>query len=94
MTSTPQRAAPPETIDGRATDEPPAQVTQAEARAVPGVVEAACHFAAARNRPAAVFLLAEGNPAEGTQDMPITRRTVSHLAGRWATTRTSTTWTW
>ena len=80
MTSTPQRAAPPETIDGRATDDPSAQVTQGEARAVPGVVEAACHFAAARNRPAAVFLLAEGNPAEGTQDMPITRRTVSHMA--------------
>jgi hypothetical protein len=48
--------------------------------AVPAVVEAVLRFAAARRRPAAVFLLAEGNPADGTPDMPITRRTVSHLA--------------
>ena len=51
-----------------------------EERQVPDVVAAACRFAAARQRPAAVFILAEGDPAEGTGDVPITVSSVSQLA--------------
>ncbi len=47
---------------------------------VPDVVKAACRLAAARGRPAAVFILAEGDAAKGTPDVPITLRTVNHLA--------------
>lgn len=47
---------------------------------VPDVVKAACRFAAARGRPAALFILAEGDTARGTPDVPITLRTVNHLA--------------
>lgn len=96
MSSPPTQPQAAPTIDGR-TDETRSEPVPAdnhrsaaedqveaalgEARAVPEVVEAACRFAAARRRPAAIFLLAEGNPADGTPDMPITRRSVSHLAG-------------
>jgi hypothetical protein len=55
---------------------PPAQ----EERQVPDVVSAACRFAAARNNPAAIFILAEGDPVEGTADVPITVSAVSQLA--------------
>lgn len=50
-----------------------------EDRQVPDVVRAACHFAAARQRPTAVFVLAEGDPAEGTPDVPITMSSVTQL---------------
>jgi hypothetical protein len=66
--------------DRRTTSEGLAEPPPCETRAAPEVVEAACRFAAARGRPAAVFLLAEGNAADGTPDMPITRRSVGHLA--------------
>lgn len=46
---------------------------------VPGIVEVACRFAVARQRPVVFFLLAEGDPAEG-RDVPITRRTLDQLA--------------
>jgi hypothetical protein len=75
MVSTPQQT------EAQRTDRRP-QVPQAQVGVgvVPEVVQAVCRFAAARQRPVAVFLLAEGNPAEGTPDMPITRRTVTHMA--------------
>lgn len=47
---------------------------------VPDIVEVACRFAAARRRPAAIYLLAEGDLSEDRPDMPITRRTVDQLA--------------
>jgi len=46
---------------------------------LPGIVDVACRFAAARQRPVVFFLLAEGDPAEG-RDVPITRRTLDQLA--------------
>jgi Serine dehydrogenase proteinase len=47
---------------------------------IPDVVRVACRFAGARGRPAAVYLLAEGNPAEDRHDVPITKKTVTQLA--------------
>lgn len=47
---------------------------------VPKIVKLACRFAAARQAPAAIYFLGEGNPVDGTPDTPITRRTVSRLA--------------
>lgn len=54
--------------------------TPPDEKQVPDIVKAACRFAAARGRPAAVFLLGEGNAELGTPDTPITRRTVIQLA--------------
>ncbi len=54
--------------------------TPVEEKQVPDVAKAACRFAAARGRPAAVFMLGEGSAAEGTPDTPITRRIVNQLS--------------
>ncbi len=56
-------------------DERPSEESQ-----VPDIANVACRFAAARQRPAAVYLLGEGNPVDGTADTPITKRSVSRLA--------------
>lgn len=47
---------------------------------LPDVVKVACRWAAARGRPTAFYLLAEGNPAEDRPDVPITKKTVAQLA--------------
>jgi hypothetical protein len=47
---------------------------------IPDIVKVACHWAAARNRPAAVYLLGGANLAEDRHDVPITSRTVTQLA--------------
>jgi hypothetical protein len=44
------------------------------------VVRAACRWAGATGRPTVFYLLAEGDPAEDTRDVPITRKTVAQLA--------------
>lgn len=49
------------------------------ASGVPGIVEAACMFSAARQRPAAVFVLAQGNAADDIPDEPITKHQVARL---------------
>lgn len=69
--------------DATAVGESPAATVEAppeDELQVPEVVSAACRFAAARRRPAAIFILAEGNPVEGTADVPITVSAVSQLA--------------
>lgn len=58
----------------------PTDEDEAQEKRVPPIVEVACRFAAARKRPAAVYLLGEGNPIDGTPDTPITKRSVSRLA--------------
>jgi hypothetical protein len=88
MTSSPQHPEPVAAIDGRTDESAPPGTRPLDTggsettapRVIPEVVEAACRFAAARQRPAAFFLLAEGNPADGTEDIPITRRNVGSLA--------------
>jgi hypothetical protein len=68
---------------GTAIAESPAPTPDApagEERQVPDVVSAACRFAAARRRPAAIFILAEGDPVEGTADVPITVSAVTQFA--------------
>lgn len=60
--------------------EPGVEEAQAEDKHVPDVVKAACRLAAARGRPAAVYLLGEGSATQGTPDTPITKRTVVQLA--------------
>ena len=52
----------------------------ADDKQVPEIVKAACRFAGARGKPAAVYLLGEGSQAQGTADTPITKRTVIQLA--------------
>ena len=47
---------------------------------VPDIAAAACCFAAARQRPAAVYLLGEGSAVDGIADTPITTRSASRLA--------------
>lgn len=47
---------------------------------LPAIVHVACQWAAARGRPTAVYLLAEGNLAEDRHDVPITRQTVIQMA--------------
>ena len=72
----PSGAAEVDVVMSAAEAAPPVE----EEQHVPDVVAAACRFAAARKRPAAVFILAEGDPAEGTGDVPITVSSVSQLA--------------
>ena len=75
-------ALPPAEADGggNGTRGREAESTLTETNQVPYIVKAACRFAAARRRPAVIYLLAEGNAAEGTPDTPITKRTVLQLA--------------
>ena len=47
---------------------------------IPEIVRVACRFAGARGRPAAVYLLAEGDLAEDGHDVPITKKTVTQMA--------------
>jgi hypothetical protein len=47
---------------------------------IPDIVTVACHWAAARGRPAAVYLLAEANLAEDRPNVAISKRTVTQLA--------------
>jgi hypothetical protein len=57
-----------------------AEVSPSAENKIPDVVRVACRFAGARGRPAAVYLLAEGNLAEDGHDVPITKKTVTQLA--------------
>ena len=57
-----------------------AEVSPSAENKIPDVVSVACRFAGARGRPAAVYLLAEGNLAEDGHDVPITKKTVTQLA--------------
>jgi hypothetical protein len=47
---------------------------------VPDIVRVACCWAAARGRPAAIYLLAEANLAENRPDVPLTKKTVTQMA--------------
>lgn len=67
--------AHPDGKDRPAADKQP----RAEAK-TPDIVRVACHWAAARGRPAAIYLLAEGNLAQDRPDTPITKTTVIQMA--------------
>lgn len=47
---------------------------------IPDTIRVACLWAAAKGRPTAFYLLAEGDPAEDRPDVPITKKTVGQLA--------------
>ena len=58
----------------------PAAKSKPKENGIPDLVKVACHWAAVRGRPAAIFLLAEQNLAEDRPDVPITKTTVIQLA--------------
>jgi len=60
--------------------QPPVEEVTPKEEKIPNIVKVACRWAAARGRPAAVYLLAEANLAEDRRDVPITKRTVTQLA--------------
>ena len=74
-------AGQPVRSDAGSAREPDLTAAPDELKTVPDIVRVACQFAGARGRPAAIYLLAEGDPAGDRRDVPITKRTVGQLAG-------------
>ena len=71
----------------------PAEKSEPKENGIPEIVKAACHWAAARGRPAAIFLLAEANLAEDRPDVPILGRRSFSWPMRSPTTSLMT-WIW